>query len=144
MTKESSLITKTGVILDRASAAPVYAPSVAIDRRRAYKLVKGRHGEQLANFVLYEDAMQKSAVLWTSYEQMTKRERTIYLAHIAAVQQRRLTYRDPETGAIVMTISQLLFNGECCGNGCRHCPYELVNASDAIRRNRKWNGSYWV
>ena len=33
------------------------------------------------------------------------------------------TYRDPDTGYDVMTEAALTDRGECCGSGCRHCPY---------------------
>lgn len=29
-----------------------------------------------------------------------------------------------EQGFIVLTAKYLLNRGYCCGNGCRHCPYE--------------------
>lgn len=32
-------------------------------------------------------------------------------------------YLDPETGLFVMTRLALL-RRPCCGNGCRHCPYQ--------------------
>lgn len=34
------------------------------------------------------------------------------------------TYRDPATGASVMTADYLVSRGPCCGSGCRHCPWE--------------------
>ena len=33
-------------------------------------------------------------------------------------------YIDPATGFLVFTAAYLLRRGYCCGNGCRHCPYE--------------------
>jgi hypothetical protein len=32
-------------------------------------------------------------------------------------------YLDPYSGLLVFTRLKLLKNGECCGSGCRHCPY---------------------
>ena len=32
-------------------------------------------------------------------------------------------YVDPLSGFIVLTEDALIARGECCGNGCRHCPY---------------------
>jgi Family of unknown function (DUF5522) len=29
-----------------------------------------------------------------------------------------------EKGCVVFTAAYLLKRGTCCGNGCRHCPYE--------------------
>ena len=44
-------------------------------------------------------------------------------AHDDAVARGATTYRDPATGYDVMTAPALIARGECCGNGCRHCPY---------------------
>ena len=32
-----------------------------------------------------------------------------------------------EQGFIVLTAKYHLDRGHCCGNGCKHCPYEYVN-----------------
>jgi hypothetical protein len=32
-------------------------------------------------------------------------------------------YVDPATGLYVLTAAMLRDRGECCGSGCRHCPY---------------------
>lgn len=44
-------------------------------------------------------------------------------AHDAAVAAGQPGYLDPETGLFVMTEAYLRDRGECCGRGCRHCPY---------------------
>jgi hypothetical protein len=33
-------------------------------------------------------------------------------------------YLDPSTGLFVLTATYLRERGACCGNGCRHCPYD--------------------
>ena len=35
-----------------------------------------------------------------------------------------------EEGHMVFTAKYLLENGECCGNGCRHCPYNYINVAE--------------
>ncbi|MBK5288109.1 MAG: hypothetical protein JJE46_06550 [Acidimicrobiia bacterium] len=45
-------------------------------------------------------------------------------AHARATERAEPTYTDPATGYDVMTAAALLARGECCGSGCRHCPYE--------------------
>ncbi|MBN8787551.1 MAG: hypothetical protein J0I84_10715 [Terrimonas sp.] len=35
-----------------------------------------------------------------------------------------------EEGLMVLTESFLLKRGYCCGNGCRHCPYEYMNVPE--------------
>lgn len=44
-------------------------------------------------------------------------------AHDEAERRGDETYRDPATGYLVFTRAALLARGECCGSGCRHCPY---------------------
>jgi hypothetical protein len=38
-----------------------------------------------------------------------------------------------EDGLMVMTERFLLKRGYCCGNGCRHCPYDYVNVPEPRR-----------
>jgi hypothetical protein len=128
--------------LSREDAAPVYAP--ARSGAKSWQLVKGEGGEMLANYALWDTAIRKTEIPWNDYDLMTSDERTVYMAHSRAVQERRMTYKDPFSGNTVLTVSQLLFNDECCGNGCRHCPYGLENASEQIKRSKKWCGGYWV
>jgi len=47
----------------------------------------------------------------------------IMLAHDAACAGGELGYLDPRTGLFVMTANFHLDRGQCCHNGCRHCPY---------------------
>lgn len=44
-------------------------------------------------------------------------------AHDAALARGSHGYVDPATGYLVMTTLALLAHGDCCGAGCRHCPY---------------------
>jgi hypothetical protein len=46
------------------------------------------------------------------------------LAHQRAVDGGRDFYTDPDTGLMVMTALHLSNRGYCCGNICRHCPYD--------------------
>ena len=36
-------------------------------------------------------------------------------------------------GSIVFTEKYLLMKGTCCGNGCKHCPYEFENVPEPKR-----------
>ncbi|GAB2839156.1 DUF5522 domain-containing protein [Ferruginibacter profundus] len=38
-----------------------------------------------------------------------------------------------EQGYIVLTEKYHLQKGFCCGNGCRHCPYQYENVSEPKR-----------
>jgi hypothetical protein len=54
-------------------------------------------------------------------------------AHAAAVAAGADTYRDPESGLLVMTAATLAARGRCCGSGCRHCPYPAAEQARAGR-----------
>lgn len=51
----------------------------------------------------------------------------VVAAHDAAVAAGRDWYPDPATGFMVLTAEFLAARGTCCGSGCRHCPYPLVD-----------------
>jgi hypothetical protein len=38
-----------------------------------------------------------------------------------------------EQGYIVLTAKYHLQRGNCCGNGCRHCPYNYENVAEPKR-----------
>jgi hypothetical protein len=44
-------------------------------------------------------------------------------AHDQATAAGEPGYLDPDTGFFVFTAAALAARGECCGSGCRHCPY---------------------
>jgi hypothetical protein len=54
-------------------------------------------------------------------------------AHEAAVIAGHDSYRDPATGYVVMTELVHLRRGTCCGNGCRHCPFEHARVDPLVR-----------
>ncbi|GMS84891.1 hypothetical protein PENTCL1PPCAC_7066, partial [Pristionchus entomophagus] len=113
---------KGEIILKREEAAPIY--SLPRGEKRLGR-VKGRGDEILADYVLFEEAIQRVKVEWRKYDGLTSEERNIHMKHIQSIEERKLSYKDPVTGYVVLNTSQLLVNGKCCGNGCRHCPYEL-------------------
>jgi uncharacterized protein DUF5522 len=39
-----------------------------------------------------------------------------------------------KTGLMVLTEKYHLQRGYCCGNGCRHCPYNYENVADVEKR----------
>jgi hypothetical protein len=47
--------------------------------------------------------------------------------HLAACAAGESTYIDPETGYTVLTEVAHRKRGKCCGNACRHCPYNHCN-----------------
>jgi Family of unknown function (DUF5522) len=51
------------------------------------------------------------------------RRAEVLAAHAGALAAGSPGYPDPATGLFVQTAASLLDRGECCGNGCRHCPY---------------------
>ena len=40
-------------------------------------------------------------------------------------------YYISEDGLIVFTERYLRERGYCCGNGCRHCPYDYINVPES-------------
>ena len=38
-----------------------------------------------------------------------------------------------EKGLVVLTEKYLLESGFCCGNGCKHCPFEYENVPEPKR-----------
>ncbi|BHF80689.1 hypothetical protein SprV_0702381700 [Sparganum proliferum] len=48
-------------------------------------------------------------------------------AHKRALRAHKTQYLDPDTGYVVLTEIAHLQRGECCGNACRHCPYNHKN-----------------
>jgi len=44
-----------------------------------------------------------------------------------ACEKREDTYIDPVSGYLVLTSQAHLKRGICCGNRCRHCPFEYIN-----------------
>ena len=47
----------------------------------------------------------------------------ILAAHAAAMANGELGYLDPASGLFVLTAATLASRGECCDQGCRHCPF---------------------
>ena len=42
-------------------------------------------------------------------------------------------YYNAVSGYMVLTEKYLLDRGYCCGNGCRHCPYDYENVAEPMR-----------
>ncbi len=38
-----------------------------------------------------------------------------------------------EQGYVVLTAKYHLQRGDCCGNGCKHCPYAYINVPEPKR-----------
>ncbi|KAM3718060.1 Signal recognition particle receptor subunit beta [Dirofilaria immitis] len=129
--------------LSRETAAPIYAKSRGTGKN-IYKTEIGEDGKLIANYVLFEDSMAKAKVAWQTYSGMTTEERDIYMAHLKAIRERRLSYKDPKKGFLVLTVSQHLLRGKCCGSGCRHCPFQHENATMQIRKSKVWNGAFYI
>jgi hypothetical protein len=47
----------------------------------------------------------------------------VLAAHADAVDTGEPGYTDPATGLYVFTAEYHRARGDCCGRGCRHCPY---------------------
>lgn len=42
-------------------------------------------------------------------------------------------------GLYVFTEQYLLQRGYCCGNGCKHCPFDYKNVLDSLKRQKLLN-----
>ena len=51
----------------------------------------------------------------------------ILAAHDEALATGKAGYADPVTGLFVLTARFLADRGWCCENGCRHCPYTVID-----------------
>ncbi|MDO9485375.1 MAG: DUF5522 domain-containing protein [Actinomycetota bacterium] len=47
----------------------------------------------------------------------------IIQCHTSAMERGEAGYLDPGTGLFVITAATHVERGQCCTNGCRHCPY---------------------
>lgn len=50
--------------------------------------------------------------------------------------QQNNDYYFNEQGLLVFTESYHLKRGYCCGNGCKHCPYEYQNVSHPQKKQQ--------
>jgi len=53
--------------------------------------------------------------------------------HEAASARGEAGYMDPDSGLFVLTSHYLRARGECCGQGCRHCPWNPEAQANAGR-----------
>lgn len=139
---ESPLPSASDLQLPKENAFPTfYKPRAS---GTVYKLKEGPKGELLADYVLFKYSIQKSEVRWLKYNDLTSAEKTIQMAHLAAVERRKLEYKDPFDKKMHPTISTLLYQQKCCGKACRHCPYELEGCSEEVRKSVVFNGAYYL
>ncbi len=45
---------------------------------------------------------------------------------------------------MVFTAKYLLNRGTCCGNGCRHCPYQYINVPEPEEGSAKLPGQNFL
>ncbi|XP_038045772.1 uncharacterized protein LOC119720228 [Patiria miniata] len=77
------------------------------------------------------------------FDKLTADEKEIYRLHKGACQAGQSSYIDPSTGYIVLTQSEHIDRGKCCGNCCRHCPYGHANVPVEYR-TKKFNSAFFV
>lgn len=130
--------------LKKENAYPIHFAKARGFGSSLYSLVPGKNGKLLADYVLFEESMKKVKVPWICYNKMTSQERTIYIKHLKTVEARELFYKCPFTGEEIKTITQLIYDGKCCGIGCRHCPYNLEECDQKTKKSLIWNGAYYL
>ncbi|KAL4635050.1 hypothetical protein GN956_G14479 [Arapaima gigas] len=74
---------------------------------------------------------------------LNEKERNIVKLHREACEAKAETYTDPATGYKVFTEFAHLQRGNCCGSGCRHCPYGQVNVKDPAKK-KKFNSAFYA
>lgn len=82
--------------------------------------------------LLPEEAMPSNA--------KTKLDPRAKALHQAACQRREAGYIDPQSGLFVLTSHYLREQLECCGSGCRHCPY---SENDRLAAGRDPDAPAW-
>ena len=55
--------------------------------------------------------------------------------HKLACEKKEDTYIDPNTKFLVFTKKYHQERGNCCGNKCRHCPYNWINVKNKLKIN---------
>ncbi|XP_077505293.1 uncharacterized protein C1orf53-like isoform X2 [Amblyomma americanum] len=75
---------------------------------------------------------------------LSDNERKIYEAHKLAIQRAEKSYIDPVTGFNVFTGLFHYLRGYCCGFGCRHCPYQHINAKDEVKEKMMFNSAFYI
>ena len=106
-------------------------------RRRAARQRDGRHAEgagaaraegvdaEVRRGVRRRDAPGRPTGDRRAAGAVSGAEDAIRQAHDRAVAAGEPGYLDPASGAFVFTAAALAARGECCGSGCRHCPYPI-------------------
>ncbi|UXR65100.1 DUF5522 domain-containing protein [Bdellovibrio bacteriovorus] len=62
-------------------------------------------------------------------------EQILQELHDQACESQQDFYIDPETGYTVFTAFYHLKRGQCCGSGCRHCPWKKNSQKDSKGTN---------
>jgi len=91
-------------------------------------------------FLRLEEELERKV----DYARLDPAERLIHQTHKEAVEGLHFTYRDPESGLLVVTRLRHFLKGSCCGNACRHCVYEHEGVMDAeVKARREFNTAFW-
>uniref|UniRef100_A0A224Z1H8 Uncharacterized protein n=1 Tax=Rhipicephalus zambeziensis TaxID=60191 RepID=A0A224Z1H8_9ACAR len=77
-------------------------------------------------------------------DRLSDKERKVHEAHKLAVQRGEKTYTDPMTGYTVFSGLHHYLRGVCCGCGCRHCPYQHINAKEEVKEKMMFNSAFYV
>ena len=67
----------------------------------------------------------------------SKEEQAFHQLHSIACAKKELTYIDPSTGYHVLTSVAHERRGKCCGNVCRHCPFNHANVPPEHRAEQE-------
>lgn len=105
-------------------------------QRRTIRMVSsGRNGASTLSFSNTKHDKSDNNLETTSAA-ITTPQAPYSNAHRKAISSGSETYVDPSTGYTVFTELSHLKRGKCCGNMCRHCPYDWANVS--TERLKTW------
>ncbi|KAI0230807.1 hypothetical protein LSAT2_018832 [Lamellibrachia satsuma] len=93
-----------------------------------------------------KESAEQSLKAWEANVDLTKlneKQKRIHAEHLKAIKEGRSWYLDPETGYEVFTILSHLTRGRCCGNACRHCPYQHTEVCDNSKITTTFNSAFY-
>ncbi|CAL1545447.1 unnamed protein product [Lymnaea stagnalis] len=93
------------------------------NKGRSYRFIMQMAAEKCSAPVNVSDSQLFSFLENVNEKKLNETEKLIHKKHVDALQKRLDTYKDPSTGYTVITRLQHLKRGSCCGNACRHCPF---------------------
>ena len=81
-------------------------------------------------FLRLEEELERKV----DYARLDPAERLIHQTHKEAVEGLHFTYRDPESGLLVVTRLRHFLKGSCCGNACRQDDLNSLDRENGLKQ----------